>query len=121
MPANKFELSPSSEDASQLFVETLERAYERGEESGGSMDWNDVQEALAAAKKMFPGQADELLKLAGENEAIEAVFPVGHDPAAAELAAAKLILAYRNPENVSWDEVDLARSYLHDDEFNPKP
>ncbi|MTH95262.1 hypothetical protein [Roseibium sp. RKSG952] len=93
MPATRFLLSPAPEDASQLFIETLERAYELGEVNGGSIDWNDVQDALASAIKMFPGQADELLKLAGENEAIMAVFPDGHDPAAAELAAAKLILA----------------------------
>lgn len=121
MSGNEFELSPAGEETSQDFITILERAYELGEERGGSMDWNDVQYALEAAKRMFPGLGDELLELAGENEDISVVFPIGHSTSPAELAAAKLILAYRDPENVSWDEVDLARSYLHDDNTGFKP
>lgn len=121
MSAKDFELNPASDDASTIFVEALERAYDLGEENGGSMDWDDVRVALEAALEMFPGRGGELLKLAESNGEIQAVFPEDHDPSAAEMSAAKLILAYRNPENLSWDEVDLARSYLHDNRFNLAP
>ena len=98
-----------NESALAEFSELLRQAYEHGEESGGTMDWNDVQAALKKAVDALGAPAQQFMAVANidgfDEDPIVACSP---DASLEAKAAAQLIYAYRNPQSVDWEDVDLA-------------
>lgn len=105
------------------FASLLRAAYENGRERGAHMDWNDVAAAKAKAVEAFgaDGIAFQAAAEAGFVDEPQVSYPV--DASWEVRAAASLLLAYRYPEDVAWEDVDSAwEILLHSDvERGAKP
>lgn len=101
------------------FAKLLAEAYDNGEQRGGHMDWNDIQLALDKAVHALGGDAERYMgdaadgfpELADGDEPVIR-FPEGFDAGNVELSAAKLLIAYRTPDEVRWEDVDDAMESL---------
>lgn len=106
-------------DASGLAIyrELLETAYTNGEARGGSMDWSDVQLALEKAVQALGGEARQFMEDTEADDGIEdgvkLVFSEGSEVSDEAWSACLLLLAYRFPDSVKWEDVDAAWEALH--------
>lgn len=99
------------------YAALLRKAYQNGEERGGSMDWSDVQEAankaveaLGPIARQFSEDAEE-----GFEEEPGVTYPLSGSVEVR--SAAELLYAYRYPDDVNWEDVDQAYNTL----VNPPP
>ena len=111
-----FEVGPKV-DAGKLtaYAELLEAAYKNGEERGSQMDWNDVQAALDKAIEAVGPEAERYMKDASEgilDEDTSIFFADGTDQTPELVSACTLLMAYRYPEEVEWEDVDKAWEIL---------
>lgn len=95
----------------------LDKAYENGRKRGAHMDWSDVEAALDKAvvslgeeAKVFiaDSQSDE-----GLDDGVKVSFAEGTAVSDDAWSAALLLLAYRFPDDVEWEDVDAAWEALH--------
>ncbi|RWL22521.1 MAG: hypothetical protein EOR63_32300 [Mesorhizobium sp.] len=104
----------------------LDVAYRNGEAHGSQMDWSDVQTALAKAVSTLGGEAAAFMEDSESDEGLEdgvkIVFAEGTEVTAEVWSAALLLLAYRFPDSVEWEDVDSAWEALHrEPEASPAP
>lgn len=119
MAKNQYVVGPGMEAATLAsYRNLLDAAYANGEAKGGSMDWNDVQAALEKAVEGLGGEARLFMDDAAQGEHEDGVkieFADGTDISAEVWSASLLLLAYRYPEDVKWEDVDAAWEALHRD------
>lgn len=94
------------------YKKLLNRAYEKGLASGGTMDWSDVKAALAKAIEALGGDAEQFYD-AAENGDIEEghtaiFFTPGTHVTPTVKSAGKLLFAFRYPDDVKRKDVDEA-------------
>lgn len=112
---NEFQVGDDvNETALAEFADRLKQAYANGEASGGTMDWDDVQEALDKAVEAFGPQAEAFMTVAtsedGFTEEPTITFP--SDSSWETRSAATLLIAYRYPSEVKWEDVDASWEIL---------
>jgi hypothetical protein len=113
MTQANFFVGPAIEmNALEDYRNLLNTAYDNGEKRGGSMDWSDVQLALAKAIDALGGEASKFMETAeaGDIEEPQSAifFMPGTDITNTVKSAAKLLWAYRYPDSVKWEDVDDA-------------
>ncbi|NTF17957.1 hypothetical protein G6L37_06040 [Agrobacterium rubi] len=101
-----------NETALGEFADLLREAYDNGARNNSTMEWNDVQAAFDKATDAFgdEGLAFQFAAEAGFEEEPKITFPT--DASWETRAAAQLLFAYRYPDNVEWEDVDLAFEIL---------
>lgn len=120
MPKVEFFVGPAIELTSlKEYCRLLNVAYENGADRGGSMDWSDVQLALDKALDALGDEAHAFMEAAEnddfnnvDDDKIKIAFMPGTDVTNEVLSAARLVFAYRYPEYVKWEDVDLAWEHL---------
>lgn len=101
-----------NETALAEYADLLREAYDNGAKNDATMDWNDVQKAHAKAVEAFgdEGEAFVAAAEAGFNDEPKVTFPA--DASWEVRSAAQLLFAYRYPDDVAWEDVDLAFEIL---------
>lgn len=101
-----------NETALGEFADLLRQAYDNGAKNNATMDWNDVQSAVEKAAEAFgdEGLAFQFAAEAGFEDEPKVTFPA--DASWETRAAAQLLFAYRHPDSVEWEDVDLAFEIL---------
>jgi hypothetical protein len=94
------------------FSSLLRAAYDNGKADSAHMDWDDVAAALEKAIEAFGEDGRAFEAAANEGFDVEPVvtYPMG---ASWEVrAAVALLFAYRYPDDVEWEDVDMAWEIL---------
>jgi hypothetical protein len=101
-----------NETALGEFTVLLREAYENGARNDATMDWDDVQKAHAKAVEAFGEDGAAFVAAAGEGFEMEPRVTYPSDTAWETRSAAQLLFAYRYPEDVQWEDVDLSWDIL---------
>jgi hypothetical protein len=94
------------------FAVLLREAYENGKRNDATMDWNDVQKAHAKAVEAFGEDGAAFAAAAEEGFEMEPRVTFPADASWETRSAAQLLFAYRYPEEVRWEDVDLSWEIL---------
>lgn len=119
MAKSEYTVGPAiDEEKLQKYAELLNQAYERGDEADGEMDWDDIQKAHDMAVEALGDGAREFVADAnsdeGHEDGVKLLFPETYTEISNEAwSACLLLLAYRYPEDVKWEDVDDAWESLH--------
>lgn len=94
------------------YADLLREAYDNGAKNDSTMDWGDVQAAVNKAVEAFgeDGSAFQAAALSGFKQEPRVTFPT--DASWETRSAAQLLFAYRYPDAVDWEDVDLAFEIL---------
>jgi hypothetical protein len=105
------------------FSSLLRTAYNNGRTNNAQMDWNDVSAALQKAAQAFGEDGSAYLAAANDGFDVEPAVTYPVDASWDVRAAAALLFAYRYPEDVAWEDVDMAWEILlqSDVEHGMKP
>lgn len=103
------------------FSAALKAAYANGSARGGSMDWSDVQLALSLAIDALGDEAKAFMEAAAEGFDEEPSMSLPKDASPDVRSAAHLLFAYRYPDAVEWEDIDLAWEMLAASESAPAP
>jgi hypothetical protein len=101
-----------NETALGEFAVLLREAYENGARNDATMDWDDVQKAHAKAVEAFGEDGAAFVAAADEGFEMEPRVTYPSDAAWETRSAAQLLFAYRYPEDVQWEDVDLSWDIL---------
>lgn len=101
-----------NETALNEFAVLLRVAYANGADNDSTMDWDDVQQAHAKAVEAFGADGAAFVAAAEEGFEMEPRMTYPTDATWELRSAAQLLFAYRYPEDVAWDDVDLSWEIL---------
>lgn len=101
-----------NETALDEFTVLLREAYENGARNDATMDWDIVQKAHAKAVEAFGRDGEAFVAAADAGFEQEPRITFLSDASWETRSAAQLLFAYRYPEDVEWEDVDLAWEIL---------
>jgi hypothetical protein len=89
----------------------LRQAYDAGEANGGSMEWNDVDDAFTRAKAAIAKFRRAAKKPLGTNEEAVQGLVAGRLLDGCEQLVAAYAAGKRNSDHVEWEDLDLAYEF----------
>lgn len=101
-----------NETALGEFATLLREAYDNGKHNDATMDWDDVQKAHAKAVEAFGDDGAAFVAAADEGFETEPRVTYPADASWETRSAAQILFAYRYPEDVQWEDVDLSWEIL---------